>query len=229
MIGSRFSVPYGELAVLGIVPADSATVAFDRWLRSPTEQPTVDDPPWVTRCYRSFLAAGWWARRQDTVPLFTLMRRGDSVARSAATVTKLVNARADANLARAALALARRDTAEALRRFLAFPDSLCSGLHGSLAPSLAPLHMVRFELLAATGRDREAALLFDNQVTAPLTTGSVMATLERGRIAERLGDRVTAVHTYRFVIAVWGNADPELLPDVGEALVALKRLTAESR
>jgi len=229
MTGSRFSVPYGELAVLGIVPADSATVAFDRWLRSSNERATVADPPWVTRCYRSFLAAGWWARRQDTVPLLSLMRRGDAVARSAGTVVKLVDARADANLARAALALARRDTVEALRRFLAFPDSLCSAQYGSLAPSLAPLHLVRFELLAATGRDREAAKLFDQQVTVPLTTGSVLAALERGRIAERLGDRATAVQHYRFVLSVWANADPELRPYVEAALVGLQRLGAESR
>jgi len=229
MIGSRFSVPYGELAVLGIVPAESATVAFDRWLRSSNERATVADPPWVTRCYRSFLAAGWWARRQDTVPLLSLMRRGDAVARSAGTVVKLVDARADANLARAALALARRDTVEALRRFLAFPDSLCSAQYGSLAPSLAPLHLVRFELLAATGRDREAAQLFDQQVTVPLTTGSVLAALERGRIAERLGDRSTAVQHYRFVLSVWANADPELRPNVEAALVGLQRLGAASR
>jgi len=229
LIGSRFSVPYGELAVLGIGPADSATVAFDRWLRSPNERAVVADPPWVTRCYRSFLAAGWWVRRQDTVPLLNLMRRGDSVARSAGTVVKLVDARADANLARAALALARRDTAEALRRFLALPDSLCSAQYGSLAPSLAPLHMVRFELLAATGRDREAALLFDQQITVPLTTGSVLAALERGHIAERLGDRATAVKHYRFVVAVWANADPELRPHVEAARVGIQRLGAAVR
>jgi DNA-binding SARP family transcriptional activator len=229
MIGSRLSVPYGELAALGIVPADSAVLTFDRWLHSANERATIADPPWVTRCYRSFLAAGWWARRQDTLALLSLMRRGDAIARLGGGVVKVVDARADANLARAALALARRDTAEALRQFVAFPDSLCGGLSSSLAPSLAPLHLMRFELLAATGHDREAALLFDQHVTAPLTTGSVMATLERGRIAERLGDRVTAVRMYRFVVGVWAKADPELRGHVSEARVALTRLTGKPR
>jgi serine/threonine-protein kinase len=229
IIGSRLSVPYGELAALGIVRADSAIMTLDQWLHSPNERNTIADPPWVTRCYRSFLAAGWWARRQDTLALLSLMRRGDSVARLGEGVVKVVDARADASLARAALALARRDTAEALRQFVAFPDSLCGGLSSSLAPSLAPLHLMRFELLAATGHDREAALLFDQQVTAPLTIGSVMATLERGRIAERLGDRVTAVRMYRFVVSVWGTADPELLVPVEKARVALTRLTEEPR
>jgi len=89
--------------------------------------------------------------------------------------------------------------------------------------------MSRFGLLAATGRYREAALVFDQQVTVPLTVGSVMTTLERGRIAERLDDRATAIRMYRFVVEVWRNADPELQPQVRRALEALKRLTGEAR
>ena len=144
--------------------------------------------------------------------------------RSARSVVQLVDARADASLAAAALALARRDTAEALQRFLAFPDSLCAGFYGSLSPSLAPLQMERFRLLAATGRDREAARVFDQQVTMPLSTGSILGTLDRGRIAERLGDLVTAAREYQFVVDVWRNADSELRPYVTEARVALQRL-----
>ena len=229
MAGSRFSLPFAELAVMGVVSADSAASAFDRWLLSANGQLAVADPPWVPRCYRSFLAAGWWARRQDTLPLFRLMHRGDSLARAARSVEELVDARGDANLARAALALARRDTAEAIRRFLAFPDSLCSGRYGSLSPSLAPLQMMRFQLLAATGRDREAVRFFDQQVTIPLNASSVLATLERGRMAERLADRATAIHMYRFVVAVWRNADPELRPEVEEAVAGLRRFGQEPR
>jgi len=63
----------------------------------------------------------------------------------------------------------------------------------------------------------------------PLTVGSVLGTLERGRIAERLGDRAIAAQNYGFVVAVWGNADPELRPYVEEAHAALARLGAEPR
>ena len=228
MLGPDVSVPFAELAAVGLVPPDSAAAAFRRWLASPDERTVVVDPPWVTRCYRSFLVAGWWAQRRDTAALLHLMRRGDSVAAVTHGVVQLIDARADANLARAALALARRDTTEALQRFLAFPDSLCASLYGSLSPPLAPLQMVRFELLAAAGRDRDAARVFDEQVTAPLTLGSVRATLERAHIAERLGDPTTAVQKYQFVVAVWHNADPELRPYVDDARVALRRLTAHS-
>ena len=229
MVGPRFSVPFAELAVLNVIPPDSAAAAFNGWLLDSGTRVAGADPPWVARCYRSFLAARWWAGRQDTVPLLKLMRRGDSMARSARSVVQLVDARADASLASAALALARRDTAEALQRFLAFPDSLCASFYGSLSPSLAPLQMERFRLLAAAGRDREAARVFDHQVTMPLTVGSVLGTLERGRIAERLGDHATAAQNYGFVVAVWRNADPELRPYVEEAHAALARLGAEPR
>ncbi len=226
MAGARFSVPFAELAVIGVIPPDSAAAAFHAWLMHPGDRAAAADPPWVGRCYRSFLAAGWWAGKQDTVSLVKLMRRGDSTARSPRSVVQLLDARADASLARAALALARRDTAEALQRFLAFPDSLCARFYGSLSPSLAPLSMERFSLLAATGRDREAARVFDQQVTMPLTASSVWGALERGRIAERVGDLPTAARDYEFVMAVWRNADPELQPYVREARVALQHLGA---
>src|SRR2546421_1841811 len=229
MVGERFSVPFAELAVLGVIPPASAAAAFNGWLFDPGGRVAGADPPWVARCYRSFLAARWWAGRQDTVPLLKLLHRGDSMARLARSVVQLVYARADTSLARAALALARRDTVEALQRFLAFPDSLCAGFYGSLSPSLAPLHMERFRLLAATGRDREAARVFDQQVTMPLSVGSILGTLDRGRIAERLGDLATAARNYRFVIAVWRNADSEVRPYVEEAHAALARLGAEPR
>src|SRR5216117_3763029 len=124
IVGASFSVPFAELAVLGVIPPDSATRAFDSWLFDPGDRVTGADPPWVARCYRSFLAARWWAGRQDTLSLLKLMRRGGAMAKSARSEVQLLDARADASLAAAALALARHDTAEALHRFLAFPDSL---------------------------------------------------------------------------------------------------------
>jgi hypothetical protein len=53
--------------------------------------------------------------------------------------------------------------------------------------------------------------------------------LERARLADRLGDRPTAVHYYRFVLQSWLHADPELQPFVAEARAALQRLGAEPR
>jgi hypothetical protein len=61
------------------------------------------------------------------------------------------------------------------------------------------------------------------------TPSFVLATLELGRIAERLGEREKAIESYRFVTEAWRRPDPELQPFVAEARLALGRLTAEPR
>jgi hypothetical protein len=48
--------------------------------------------------------------------------------------------------------------------------------------------------------------------------------LERGRVAERLGEREKAIESYRFVTEAWRRPDPELQPYVSEAREALARL-----
>jgi tetratricopeptide (TPR) repeat protein len=118
------------------------------------------------------------------------------------------------------LALARRDTAQASSLMLQAPDSLC--------PNFLPFHMFRAHLLAETGRDREAANLFDR---TPLydrdsrSAGSVLAVLQRGRVAERLGDREKAIQCYQLVLDLWRHADPELRSYLEEARAGLSRLT----
>ena len=53
--------------------------------------------------------------------------------------------------------------------------------------------------------------------------------LERGRVAERLGQNDKAIQDYRYVADLWRNADPELQPSVAEARAALNRLGGEPR
>ena len=52
---------------------------------------------------------------------------------------------------------------------------------------------------------------------------------ERGRAAERLGDRNRALEAYRYVSGIWRRPDPELETYVAEARAGLTRLTMESR
>jgi hypothetical protein len=55
--------------------------------------------------------------------------------------------------------------------------------------------------------------------------------LERGRIAERLGEPRTALRHYEQVVALWLDADPELrrLPDEARArIAALRTPTADA-
>lgn len=80
-------------------------------------------------------------------------------------------------------------------------------------------------VLAAGGEDRRAATLLDRWVWAGGGTPSfVLATLERGRIAERLGERDRAARSYRFVAEAWRRADPALGSYVTEAREGLRRL-----
>ena len=53
--------------------------------------------------------------------------------------------------------------------------------------------------------------------------------LERARLAERLGDRPTAVHYYQFVLQAWLQGDPEVHAVVAEARAAIARLGGEPR
>jgi len=53
--------------------------------------------------------------------------------------------------------------------------------------------------------------------------------LERGRVAERLGQHAKAVQEYRYVADLWRTADPELRSEVEEATAALKRLAGKPR
>ena len=54
--------------------------------------------------------------------------------------------------------------------------------------------------------------------------------LERGRLAERIGDRERAVDAYAYVAAVWRTADAGPLRDAAkEASEALRRLDADGR
>ncbi len=126
--------------------------------------------------------------------------------------------RATPDFVRATLALARKDTAEALRRLLAVPDS-------AFAQDWR-VRLVKFELLASAQRDREAIIVFDGPVLPPRSPLWVLGMLERGRISERRGEREKATECYQFVVDVWRHADPELQRHVSEAREALKRLAA---
>jgi hypothetical protein len=118
----------------------------------------------------------------------------------------------------ACLALARRDTNEALRRLAQVP-SVDAGL------DIDVLHL-RGRLLAASNPQQAARLL------AVLSTGNeeeaTLAGLERqlvlARAAERAGDRATALTYYSKLATGWANADPEFRPLVDEVRAAVARL-----
>lgn len=119
-------------------------------------------------------------------------------------------------VARSYLALARADTAAALRGLLALPIEMCGG-----APCAA---LTTGRLLVQARRDADAARLLDRAL--PSSTSSLAYApmlLLRAEIAERMGDRPTARRFYARVVAQWGGGDAPVQATVTAARAGLAR------
>jgi hypothetical protein len=220
--GYLWRADFWQLVLTGVVPDDSAAAVFGEWLRA-KERWGNNWPDGSSWGNFAGAAAGWWAAHGDTTSIQELARRADSASRSLRAPGHQGEVRYAAELARAYLPLARRDTVETLRRFAALPDSLCLNCF--------PERLHRVQLLSARRLDREAAVLLEHM---PQRRGwhtvhifQVFWVLERGRVNDRLGNRDKAIKDYQFVADVWRHADPELQPIVQEARAALRRLGAD--
>jgi serine/threonine-protein kinase len=193
-----------ELPYLGGAPVDSLAARLVRL--------QADGSPVATQ------ALGWWAARGDTAALrrhVDLARARLADARVASTAQRL-GAVYDTAAALAHLALAQRDSAEALRRFEALPDTLC--------PRCYPDRLTRARLLTARGRHRDAMADLREPLVALLSPFELLLALERGRVAERLGAWQEARESYAFVVASWARGDPEVQPHVAAARAGLQRV-----
>jgi hypothetical protein len=130
--------------------------------------------------------------------------------------------------ARAHVALARGDTAAALQAYAPLLSAAAP-----CAPWCQVDKLVAARLLASRGRLDEAARILNAppQIEGAASTGprpsDVLWYLERGHVAERLGDHARALEAYRFVADAWRHPDPELEPYAADARAGLARLTAE--
>jgi hypothetical protein len=116
--------------------------------------------------------------------------------------------------------LARGDSAQALARFVALPDTICRCVYDQI---------VKSQLLLSRGQEQEALAVFNGHEAPFLSPARPLWQLQRGRAAERVGQRDRAIDDYQFVVGMWRHADPELQPYVQEAKSALARLTAEPK
>jgi hypothetical protein len=207
--GSRSRWVMGLAALAGVQPSDSAAPAFQEMLR--------------VRSLNELRAAGgptFWAAMGDTASLKILGRAIDSTSKVATGGSRTASLSAFSQSTQAYQALARRDTAEALRRFVALSDTLC--------PECVGEHLQKARLLALAGRDHEAADVLGGGLHS-YSPWYVWVALERARVADRLGERDRAVEGFQLVTSRWFKADPELQPFVEEARRALERLSAEPR
>jgi serine/threonine-protein kinase len=197
-----------ELALFGAVPHDSAARTFDRFLRSEG----------VHRSTTKVLGMPWWAIVGDSMSLRTVQHAADSAAAHDPRPAVREFAAIAAQAARGYLALARRDSSDALRWFTSYPDS------AARCWACLTWRLTRVQLLSAAGRDREAAALLDLRFWFFAAGSAVLWEMERARVAERLGDRAAAIDSYAFVAAAWANAEPDLQQITDEARRGLQRL-----
>jgi tetratricopeptide (TPR) repeat protein len=218
---SWFQDPFLELALLGAVPDSAARATFARALDR--------DAPWSIGSFgfppRHLRGLPWWLARGDTVSLSRMAERAGQVARRPGPVGETRRAVLVGAVAAAYLALARGDSTSAMRSLAATPDTLC--LQGVYDPICADARLTLARLHAARGEHRRAADLLDVLRWQLGGSALVLATLERGRLAERLGEREQAIESYGFVTAAWRRADPVLQPYVTEARRGLERLKAD--
>jgi hypothetical protein len=216
---SGFLDPTLDLGLLGIAPDSLARAKFDPALRA--------DAVWGNFFTQAYLRGlPWWLSRRDTAALARFGVQAARVARAPSDARAALRARLLGEMSVAFLDLARGDSAAAIRKLSAIPDTLC--LADNYAANCFHLNLTLARLLASRGEDQRAAALLDRwRWSGGNTPLFVLATLELGRIAERLGDTRKAAECYGFVVAVWRRADPELLPYVAEAREGLARLGTE--
>ena len=194
-----------EIAALGLVPRDTALAAMLPWLSSQSQASTY--------------AYSLLATARDSVRLASI---AEGIARFAQTDT--VAQRRPVfdyviSVLRAYTALAKADTAAAIRFFDAVPDSVLT---------LPVDQFVHARLIARTDPRRALTLL--ERRAAPGTLLGVARDLERARIAERIGEREKAVDSYSYVADIWQYAESQPLRDAAkEARDALGRLDSDGR
>ena len=202
-----------HLAELGVVPADTARAAFQHVL-------SLAPKTTMVRLYR------WWAEDGDTMPirayLTVFASRMDPRTHDPDGLAML---RSSLSAGNAYLALAKRDTAEALRQFMTTSDTL----HECWSQNRTTI----VRLLIAQGRYRDAAVRLERRWpgTSECSDGidDIEWTLERARVSERLGRPAAAAADYAFVAEAWRTADPELQVYVREARNAMARLGVGKR
>jgi tetratricopeptide (TPR) repeat protein len=207
--------PFLDLSLLGLIPDSIARAAFGRSLETAA--------PWGDNFTpRHLRGLPWWLARRDTASLVRFVARASEATRRPNSPRISLRARLLGSMGTGFLALARGDSATALRQLQAIPDTLC------LASNCFHLKFTLSRLLAARGEYRPAGEVLERwRWEAGNTPFFVLATLELGRIAEGLGEREKAIEHYRFVTDVWRRADAELQPFVTEARQALARLAEE--
>jgi len=193
-----------EISGLGLVPPDSAVKVL---------RPLLE-----MRSDVFFNAIPALALARDTTTLLAQAARLERGAQRVAPTPRAVMLKVARSLRGYAM-LAKGDTAGAARLFDLLSDS-------SLAIPFD--EFIRARLIGNQDPRRGIALL--ERRVSPASLLYPARELERGRLAERIGDRERAVDAYAFVAAIWRDAESESLRAAAkEASEAFERLDSDGR
>jgi serine/threonine-protein kinase len=186
---------FAEMALLGAIPPGEARRVFASWVEAGRGE--------------AMLALPWWAARGggDTAAIRALERRAPAIhgagGRNPATGA---SAAYDTGMLQAYLALARGDSAGALARMRAIPDTAC------VACVLDRLTEAR--LLATTGGSPAAAdMVLGERLPTLLSVTELLFAIERARVAARMqGALAPARRTAACALVggAWRGADEPL-------------------
>ena len=191
-----------ELALLGVIPADTAGALFHSWLSS--GHPSV----------RSALP--WWALRRDTASIRAFARRSDSTAKAAAQPRARSLAAYNVRASDAYLTLARGDTVGALAKFAALSDTACSVCYVD--------RLIEAQLNRALGRLARADTLLAYRPNTLLSPLEVLVALERGEIARLRQRPLAAEQQAQLVVSAWASGDASLQPYIRRARGVLENI-----
>ena len=205
-IGVRTRNPVvAEIALLGLVPADTAARQLKPWL-SKLDQTAIPAIPAL-------------AMARDTLTLLAQIPEIARLVKKDTSGTGPAILKYFTDEIHGYVALVRGDTASAARLFDALSDTL---IHVPVD------QFMRARLIGRTDPRRALSLLEQRIPYVDLLYPA--RELERGRLAEKLGERERAVDAYSFVAAIWHNAEsPQLRDGAREASDALKRLDSDGR
>jgi hypothetical protein len=182
---------------------------------------------------RGYLIAGLSLRLGDTVTARKYLAELETPGRTRARATVARDAagsiRAQAERLAGRAPDAARDLEEVLRL-----EARVGLIGGSPFYSQGLERFLYAAVLAGEGRQQEANLWYDSFSSNAIFDLIYLAPshLERGRIADKLGQPTQALHHYQQAVALWLNCDPELrsLPNDARARIeTLKASTAAKR
>jgi serine/threonine-protein kinase len=215
---SRSGYDTSWCAFLGGAPPDSVGPVFHDWWRAAERAPDS-----ARAWHRVYSAFPFWAGQRDVETLAAIEKAMASAqSRNPPGTWRTIASRYTLASVRAYLDLARGDSARALEKLRALPDSLCSFCSQEL--------LVRAQLEMAL-RDAQGALRtleYRNRYESSMPHRVIWA-LTQGRAAEEVGNREMALRCYSFVVDAWAQGDPPVQRYVEEARAGLQRLTGEPK